>query len=128
VVVYEKKCIEPVASQNPTWRFTLLAERLGFKDDYTDGGKTEEDWIRTQYDVSDLPKHISYEDFKKKGYLWSPFPKTISPACLPLVYEGRRRDTPDGFAPDPDKEGRSGHVQREDRIRLPEPSETHTEG
>jgi len=105
VIVYQKKCIEPIEESKPDLEiFTLLAERLGFKDDYTDGGKTEEDWIRKQYDVSDLPKYISYEDFKKKGYFVVPLPENYKPTpALRWFYEGRRRDTPDTLAPDPDK-------------------------
>ncbi|MGB9630250.1 MAG: molybdopterin dinucleotide binding domain-containing protein, partial [Thermodesulfobacteriota bacterium] len=105
VIVYQKKCIEPLyESKSDLEIFTLLAERLGFKDEYTDGGKTEEDWIRKQYEVSDLPKYISYEDFKKKGYFVVPLPKDYKPTpALRWFYEGRRRDTPDTRAPDPDK-------------------------
>ncbi len=105
VIVYQKKCIEPLyESKSDLEIFTLLAERLGFKDEYTDGGKTEEDWIRKQYEVSDLPKYISYEEFKKKGYFVVPLPKDYKPTpALRWFYEGRRRDTPDTRAPDPDK-------------------------
>lgn len=105
VIVYEKKCIEPVGeSKSDLEIFTLLAERLGFKDDYTDGGKTEEDWIKKQYEVSDLPKYISYEDFKKKGYFVVPLPENYKPTpAFRWFYEGRKRDTPDTLAPDPEK-------------------------
>jgi molybdopterin guanine dinucleotide-containing S/N-oxide reductase-like protein len=108
MVVYEKKCIEPVGeSKSDLEIFTLLAERLGFKDDYTDGGKTEEDWIRRQFELSHLPKYISYEAFKIKGYFVVPLPKDYkSTPAFRWFYEGRRRDTPDTLAPDPDqKEG-----------------------
>jgi len=105
IVVYEKKCIEPIGeSKSDLEIFTLLAERLGFKDDYTDGGKTEEDWIKKQYEVSDLPKYISYEDFKRKGYFVVPLPKNYKPTpAFRWFYEGRKRDTPDTLAPDPEK-------------------------
>jgi molybdopterin guanine dinucleotide-containing S/N-oxide reductase-like protein len=105
IVVYEKKCIEPVGeSKSDLEIFTLLADRLGFKDDFTDGGKTEEDWIKKQYEVSDLPKYISYEDFKKKGYFVVPLPKNYKPTpAFRWFYEGRKRDTPDTLAPDPEK-------------------------
>jgi len=105
VIVYEKKCIEPLGeSKSDLEIFTLLADRLGFKEDYTDGGKTEEDWIRKQYDVSDLSKYVSYEDFKKKGYFVVPLPENYKPTpALRWFNEGRRRDTPDTLAPDPDK-------------------------
>ena len=86
VVVYQKKCIEPVGeSKSDLEIFTLLSERLGFKEDYTDGGKTEEDWIKKQFEVSDLPKYISYEDFKKKGYFVVPLPKGLQTDSRPAV-------------------------------------------
>ncbi|NWG02637.1 MAG: molybdopterin-dependent oxidoreductase [Syntrophaceae bacterium] len=105
VIVYQKKCIEPVGeSKSDLEIFTLLAEKLDFKDEYTDGGKTEEDWIKKQYDVSDLPRYISYEDFKRKGYFIVPLPEDYKPTpALRWFYEGRRRDTPDTLAPDPEK-------------------------
>ena len=68
MIVYQKKCIEPIGeSKSDLEIFTLLAERLGFKDDYTDGGKTEEDWIGDSliYLIcpSILPtKHLSKKD------------------------------------------------------------------
>ena len=43
-----------------------LPERLGVKEEFTEGN-TEEDWIEKVYNYSDLPKYISFEDFKKKG-------------------------------------------------------------
>jgi trimethylamine-N-oxide reductase (cytochrome c) len=105
MIVYHKKCIEPLGeSKSDLEIFTLLAERLGFKDDYTDGGKTEEDWIRRQFEVSHLPKYISYEDFKKKGYFIVPLPEDYKPTpALRWFHEGRKRDTPDSLAPNPDK-------------------------
>ena len=112
VVVYQKKCIEPVGeSKSDLEIFTLLAEKLGFKDDYTDGGKTEEDWIKGQFEVSDLPKYMSYEDFKKKGYFVVPVPKDYKPTpALRWFYEGRKRDTPDTLAPSSGKEGGVGRL------------------
>jgi len=102
IVVYQHKCIDPLGeSASDIEIFTRVAERLGFKDDYTDGGKTEEDWVRKQYDVSDLPKHISFENFKEKGYFVVPTPEYKTTPALRWFYEGRRRDTPDALAPDP---------------------------
>ena len=47
--------------------FADIAERLGMKEQFTDG-KTEMDWIKAFFDASDLPKRISWEEFNKKGY------------------------------------------------------------
>ncbi len=100
VIVYMKKCIEPVGESKSDYQiFALLAERMGFKDDYTDG-KTEEDWIRAIFDYSDLPKYITFEEFEKKGYFVVPFPDDyMSTPTMRWFYEGRTCDTPDPHNP-----------------------------
>ncbi len=100
IIVYQKKCIEPLWESRPDYAiFVDLAERLGFKEEYTKGNSWE-DWIRKVFDASSLPEHISYEDFKKKGYFVVPLPKDYkhTPA-LRWFYEGRECDTPDQFNP-----------------------------
>lgn len=101
VIVYQHKCIEPLYESKSDYQiFTELADKLGFKDDFTDGGKTEEDWVKAVYEVSDLPKYISYADFKKKGYFIVPFPERYKATPgLRWFYEGRDCDTPDHFNP-----------------------------
>ena len=37
------------------------------KEQFTDG-KTELEWVKAFFESSDLPKHISWEEFNKKGY------------------------------------------------------------
>ena len=67
VIIYQHKCIEPLWESKPDWEiYKALAERLGFLDEYTEGN-SEEDWIKKIFYYSDLPKHISYEDFKKRA-------------------------------------------------------------
>jgi len=97
VIVHQKKCIEPLYESRPDYEiFTLLAERLGLRDEFTDGGKSEEDWVRGMYEISDLPKYISWEEFEKKGYFVVPFPEDYKPTpALRWYYEGRDCDTPD---------------------------------
>lgn len=96
IVVYQKKCIEPLWESRPDYDiYTDLAGRLGFKEDYSEG-KTMEDWIKDAYDNSSLPKHISWEEFQKKGYFVVPVPKDYKPTpALRWFYEGRECDTPD---------------------------------
>jgi len=96
VVVYQKKCIEPLWESRPDYEiYTDLAGRLGFKEDYTEG-KTVEDWIKIAYDNSSLPEHISWEEFQKKGYFVAPIPEDYKPTpALRWFYEGRECDTPD---------------------------------
>jgi len=100
VVVYQKKCIEPLWESRPDYDiFVELAERLGFKEEYTEGN-SREDWIKKIFDAFSLPEYISYEDFKKKGYFVVPFPEDYKPTpALRWFYEGRECDTPDAYNP-----------------------------
>ena len=73
VIVYQHKCIEPLFESKSDYQiFSDLAEKMGMKAEYTEGN-TEEDWIEKMFHTTDLPKHISFEDFKKKGYFLGPF-------------------------------------------------------
>jgi trimethylamine-N-oxide reductase (cytochrome c) len=75
--------------------FTLLAEKLGRKDEFTDG-KTELDWVKAFFDSSDLPQHISWEEFNKKGYyIINTDDDYKSTPSLRWFAEGRACDTPD---------------------------------
>ncbi len=96
VIVYQQKCFEPLWESKSDYEiFTLIADRLGMKEDFTDG-KTEEDWIKTFFDGSDLPKFISWEDFVKKGYYIINIKDDYKPTpSLRWFYEGRECDTPD---------------------------------
>ncbi len=100
VVVYQHKCIEPLYESKSDYRiFTELADKLGIREDFTDGN-TEEDWIEKVFNVSDLPKYITYEEFKQKGYFIVPMPdKYKATPGLRWFYEGRDCDTPDHFNP-----------------------------
>ena len=65
----EQKCIEPLWESKSDYEiFALVAEKLGLRDQYTDGGKTELDWVKDFFDISDLPKEVSWEEFNRKGY------------------------------------------------------------
>ena len=100
VMIYQHKCIEPLWESKPDWDiYCLLAERLGILEEYAEGN-TEEDWIRKVFDISDLPKHVTYEEFKKKGYFVVPTPEDYKPTISNRwYYEGRPIDTPDRFNP-----------------------------
>ena len=68
---------------------------MGIKDDFTEGN-TEEDWIEKQFYDSSLPEHITFDDFKKKGYFVVPIPEDYkSTPAMRWFYEGRDCDTPD---------------------------------
>jgi molybdopterin guanine dinucleotide-containing S/N-oxide reductase-like protein len=101
VITYQHKCIEPLGeSKSDYWIFSQLAKRLGVWDEFSDGGKSEEDWIRAYFDISDLPNHISWEEFLKKGYYVVPVPDPYqSKPAFRWFYEGRECDTPDPMNP-----------------------------
>ena len=96
VIVYQQKCVEPVGESKSDYQiFCELAERLGVKEEFTEGN-TEEDWIKIMFDSSDLPKYISFEEFKEKGYYIVPQLENYKPTpSLRWFYEGRECDTPD---------------------------------
>ncbi len=101
VIVLEQKCIEPLGeSRSDYWIFSQYAKRLGVWETFSDGGKTEEDWIKAYFDISGLPKVVSWEDFKKKGYYVINVPEDYKPTpSLRWFAEGRPCDTPDILNP-----------------------------
>jgi len=96
VIVYQHKCIEPLYESRSDYQiFSDLAERLGVKEEYTEGN-SEEDWVRKEFEYSDLPKYISFEEFKEKGYFVVPQQEDYKPTpALRWFYEGRECDTVD---------------------------------
>ncbi|MBN2060349.1 MAG: molybdopterin-dependent oxidoreductase [Deltaproteobacteria bacterium] len=100
VVVRQQKCIEPLWESKSDYQIlSMIAERIGMGEEYTEG-KTEIDWAKKFYEISDLPKYISWEEFDKKGYFLVPLPDDYKPTpCLRWYYEGRDCDTPDLYNP-----------------------------
>jgi anaerobic selenocysteine-containing dehydrogenase len=100
VIVYQQKCIEPLFESKPDYQiFSELAERLGVGNDFTEGN-TIEDWIEKVYNYSDLTEHLSFDEFKRKGYFIVPMRDDYkSTPGLRWYYEGRPCDTPDHFNP-----------------------------
>jgi len=97
IIVYQKKCIDPLWESKPDyWIYSELADRLGFKEEYTEGN-TMEEWIKKVFYASSLPNYITYEEFKKKGYFLVPPPKKDRKRTVSMrwYYEGRPDDTPD---------------------------------
>ena len=97
VIVYQQKCIEPLYESRSDYDiFTEIADRLGLKEEFTDGGNTLEDWARKQFEASEAPKCISWEELKEKGYYVVPMQDNYkSTPGLRWFYEGRDCDTPD---------------------------------
>ena len=102
IISLQKKCIEPLGQSKSDYDiFASIARRMGVYDIFTDGGKTELDWVRQMFDASDLPKRISWTEFSEKGYYVVPVPEDYKPTpALRWFAEDRERDTPDwGPAP-----------------------------
>jgi len=98
VIVYQQKCIEPLGESKGDYEiFEMLAERLGLGEAYTEGN-TVEDWLRKIYAVSDMPKIMTWEEFKKKGYYIVPFPEnhTVRRAMASFYESGKGLATPTG--------------------------------
>jgi len=97
MVVLQKKCIEPLGQSKTDYEiFALLANRLGFGDQYTEGGHSELDWVKRMFEASDLSARISWEEFEKKGYYVIPVPEgQRSTPALRWFAEDRPKDTPD---------------------------------
>ena len=97
VVLMQHKCIEPLGESKSDYQiFTELASRLGLGA-YFSEGVTELDWVKRMFDASDLPKHVSWKDFLRKGYFVVPAPakEARDPPSLRWFYEGRRKDVPE---------------------------------
>ncbi|MGI5901159.1 MAG: molybdopterin-dependent oxidoreductase [Desulfitobacteriia bacterium] len=96
VIVRQQKCVEPLGESKSDYQiFSLIAERLGMGELYTEGN-TEEDWCRLFFESSEISKRISWEEFNKKGYYIVPVPENYKPTPgLRWWAEGRPVDTPD---------------------------------
>ena len=97
VVVFMKKAIEPLGESKSDYEiFAMIAKRLGFYEKFTEGGKTDLDWVKRMFKGTDVSKYMTWEQFEKKGYFVVPLPKNYKPTpALRWFAEGRRRDTPD---------------------------------
>ncbi len=113
MIILQKKCIEPLGESKSDYEiFAMVAKRLGFYEKFSNGGMNEYDWCKKMWECTDLSKHISWEDFEKKGYFIVPLPENYKPTPeLRAFAEGRKRDTPDwgpvggGIEGLPDAEG-----------------------
>jgi trimethylamine-N-oxide reductase (cytochrome c) len=96
VIVRQQKCVEPLGESKSDYEiFTLLSDKLGMKELFTEGN-TDDDWAKLLFESSDVAKNISWEEFNKKGYYIVPLPENYKPTPgLRWYAEGRDVDTPD---------------------------------
>jgi molybdopterin guanine dinucleotide-containing S/N-oxide reductase-like protein len=96
VITFQMKCIEPLGESKPDYEiFKMFAEKMGFGPIFTEG-KDDLGWIEQYYNATDMPKVMSFEEFKKKGYYIVPVnPELKKTVALNWFAEDRVRDTPD---------------------------------
>lgn len=97
VVALQHKCIEPLGESRSDYDiFTAVLERLGLGGVFTEGC-SELDWVKRVFDSSDLPNHVSWRDFCRKGYYIVPAekPELRQPVDMRWFAEGRRKDIPE---------------------------------
>ncbi len=99
IVVYGQKCIETLGESKADYDiFAAIAKRMGMEMymKFTEGGKTLLDWVKRMFEVTDISKYITWEEFEKKGYFVVPMPEDYKPTpALRWFAENRHRDTPD---------------------------------
>ncbi len=97
VIIYMQKCIEPLWESKTDYEiYCELSKRLGFYDEFTEGC-TITDWIERVYNASSMPKYMTFEEFRKKGYFVVPIPKSDFKRAVSnkWYYEDRECDVPD---------------------------------
>jgi len=97
VALLQHKCIEPLGESKSDYQIFLeLAQRLGLSA-YFSEGMTELNWVKRCFDASDLPKHISWKEFLKRGYFVIPplEEERRDPVAMRWFYEGRKKDVPE---------------------------------
>ncbi|MEO1080267.1 MAG: molybdopterin-dependent oxidoreductase [Pseudomonadota bacterium] len=98
VIGIQHKCIEPLGESKSDYQiFNDILERLGMGAVFSEGC-SELDWCRRIFDSSDLPQHISWKDFMKRGYFVVPAEQDESlraPVAMRWYAEGRRKDLPE---------------------------------
>jgi molybdopterin guanine dinucleotide-containing S/N-oxide reductase-like protein len=100
VIIRQQKCIEPLGESKSDYEiFSLIADKLGMKELYTEG-KTEDDWAEAYWNLSELSKRCSWEEFNRKGYYIFPVPEDYKETpAFRWYYEDRPCDTQDYLNP-----------------------------
>ena len=97
VVIFQAPAIKPLGeSKSDYWIFTQICARLGLAN-YFNEGMNEIDWVKRQFEASDLPQYISWKKFVKKGYFVVPSEKEKlrAPVSFRWFWENRKKDVPE---------------------------------
>ena len=97
VVIFQHKAIEPLGESRSDFEiFNGICKRLGLSA-YFSEGMTELDWVKRQFEASDLPSVVKWKDFIRRGYVVLPAEKEElrDPVSWRWFYEGRKKDVPE---------------------------------
>jgi trimethylamine-N-oxide reductase (cytochrome c) len=97
VIVMQHACIPPRGESKSDYQIFLdILTRLGLGAIFSEGC-SELDWCKRIFDSSDLPRHISWAEFVKKGYFVVPPAAETSrpPVTMRWFAEGRHKDEPE---------------------------------
>jgi trimethylamine-N-oxide reductase (cytochrome c) len=97
VIGLQHPAIKPLGESKSDFRiFHEICKRMG-NGAYFSEGMSELDWVKRMFDASDLPKHITWKKFLKKGYFVVPpeGEKTRPATSYRWFAEGRKKDVPE---------------------------------
>ena len=97
VIIFQAPAIAPMGeSKSDYWIFNEISKRLGLAN-YFSEGVNEIDWVKRMFDASDLPKHISWKEFTRRGYFVVPTEKEKlrAPVSFRWFWENRKKDVPE---------------------------------
>lgn len=97
VITFQHQVIKPMGESKSDYDiFSGICERLGLSAYFTEG-VTELDWVKREFEASDLPKITTWKKFIKRGYVVLPAEKEElrSPVSWRWFAEGRKKDVPE---------------------------------
>ena len=97
LISLQHPAIEPLGESKSDFQiFYEICKRLGHSAYFAEG-MSELDWVKRVFDASDLPQHVNWKDFLKKGYFVVPSEKeeTRAPTSYKWFAEGRKKDVPE---------------------------------
>ncbi|MGI9379504.1 MAG: molybdopterin-dependent oxidoreductase [Methyloligellaceae bacterium] len=97
VLIFQHKVIEPLGESKSDFDiFVEISKRLGLSA-YFSEGMNALDWVKREFEASDLPRIITWKKFIEKGYVVLPAPKEDqrTPVSWRWFYEGRKKDVPE---------------------------------
>ena len=97
VVIFQAPAVAPLGeSRSDFWIFNEISKRLGLAN-YFSEGINEIDWVKRQFEASDLPKYISWKKFIRRGYFVVPTEKEKlrAPVSFRWFWENRKKDVPE---------------------------------